>query len=73
MACTTFADFDKENPNYRFLVEGVNDGKVKLIEDECKALITAPPLDIKFALGMKAYLETMGYEVYIAGFPESSS
>ena len=73
MACTTFEDFDKENPNYQFLVDGMKDGKVKLLEEECKALVSAPPLDLKFALGMKAYLETQGYEVYVAGFPESSS
>jgi hypothetical protein len=73
MACTPFGDLDKENPNYQFLVDGMKDGKVKLIEDECKALISAPPLDLKFALGMKAYLETQGYEVYVAGFPESTT
>lgn len=73
MACTKFEDLDKENPNYHFLVDGMNDGKVKLLEDECKALISAPPLDLKFPLGIQAYLETLGYEVHIAGFPESST
>jgi hypothetical protein len=63
MACIKFADFDKENPNYQFLADGMNDGNVKLLEDECKALISAPSLDMKFALGVKAYLEMQGYEV----------
>jgi len=71
MTCTKLEEFDKENPNYQFLADGINDGKIKLLEDECKALIYAPPLDVKFAWGMKAYLETQGYEVYIAGFPGS--
>lgn len=71
MACTKLEDFDKENPNYQFLVEGIDRGKIRLLEDECRALIYAPPLDMKFALGVRAYLETQGYEAHVAGFPES--
>lgn len=73
MGCTKLEDFDKENPNYRLLAESMDAEKVKLLEDECKALIYAPPLDVKFALGMQAYLQTQGYDAHIAGFPESPS
>jgi hypothetical protein len=65
-------DFEKENPNYKFLIEAINSGNVRLIEDECLALIIPPgPLHLKFGLGMKAYLNSQGYSTYIAWSPES--
>jgi hypothetical protein len=66
------ADFDKSNPNYKFLIEAINSGNVRLIEDECLALIIPPSsLHLKFGLGMKAYLNNQGYSTYIAWNPES--
>jgi hypothetical protein len=72
MACKRLEDFDKENPNYKFLIEAINSGNVRLIEAECLALIIPPrPLHLKFGLGMKAYLNSQGYSTYIAWSPES--
>lgn len=71
MACKKFEEFDKENPNYQFLVDAIKDGTVRLVEDECLALILPPPLDLKFGFGMKAYLGSQGYSAYIAWRPES--
>ena len=66
MACTKFDDFDKENPNYQFLTDAIEDGRVTLIEDKCVALINAAPLDLKFGWGMEAYLKTQGYSAFVA-------
>ena len=35
-------DFEKDNPNYKFLIEAINSGNVRLMEDECLALIIPP-------------------------------
>lgn len=71
MACKKFEEFDKENPNYQFLADAIKDGKIRLVEGECLALIIAQPLDLKFGWGMKAYLESQGYSAYISWVPES--
>jgi hypothetical protein len=66
MSCTKFEDFDKENPNYQFLADAIEDKRVTLLEDRCLALINAAPLDLRFGFGMKAYLESQGYTAYVA-------
>jgi hypothetical protein len=71
VACKKLEEFDKENPNYKILVEAIEDGTIKLIESECLALIMPPPLHLKFGYGMKAYLGTQEYAAYIAWSPES--
>jgi hypothetical protein len=72
MDCKSLEEFDKENPNYQFLVEALQNGSIKLLEDECAALIVPPgPLHLKFGLGMKAYLDSQGYATYIAWLPEN--
>ena len=73
MPCTKLANFDKENPNYKFLIEGIEDGMIVLHEDKCVALINAAPVRVKFGLGMDAYLRTQGYTSFVAygHFPQS--
>jgi hypothetical protein len=66
MACTNLEDFDKENPNYPFLADALEDGTVRLLENECVALINAAPLRLKFGTGMEAYLKTHGYTSFVA-------
>jgi hypothetical protein len=66
MACTKFKDFDKDNPNYQFLADAIEDGRVTLLEDKCVVLINAAPLALKFGFGMKAYLESQGYTGFVA-------
>ena len=75
MACTKFADFDQENPNYKFLIDALEDGTIVLYEDKCVALINAAPLRIKFGAGMNAYLATQGYRSFVAFayFPKGES
>jgi hypothetical protein len=63
MACKKLEEFDKENPNYKFLMDGINNGSVQLDEDNCTAIISASHEQAKFYLGMRAYLETQGYVV----------
>jgi len=47
MACTPVGDLDKENPNYQFLVDGMKDGKVKLLRIAgAKLCLTWHPLFI---------------------------
>ena len=72
MSCKKLEEFDKENPNYQLLMDAIQNGSVKLCEDDCAALILPPgPLHLKFGLGMKAYLDSQGYSSYIDWFPES--
>ena len=66
MPCTKYEDLDKENPNYKFLDGAIKDGTIVLDEERCLALINAAPLRIKFGAGMSAYLETLGYQAYVA-------
>ena len=63
MACKRLEEFDKENPNYKFLMDGINNGSVQLDEDNCTAIISASLEQAKFYLGMRAYLEAQGYVV----------
>jgi hypothetical protein len=72
MACTRFADLDKENPNYQFLADAMEDGRISLDEDRCLATIIGIDLEAKFILGMTAYLKSQGYTVVpvTASFPE---
>jgi hypothetical protein len=65
MDCIKLKDFDKENSNYDYLVTAIQEGKVRLNEDTNKAFIESNNLEIKFPLGMKVYLESLGYQVFI--------
>jgi len=65
MPCTKYEDFDKENSNYKFLSEAIENGTIVLSESECVAYINAAPLRIGFGLGMQAYLRAQGYESFI--------
>ena len=67
MACIKLEDLDKENPNYQFLKDGLDNGKIQIDETNCTANIKAAELEIKFSGGMKAYLITQGYSVTING------
>lgn len=70
MDCRKFEDFDKDDPRYQILVDAIENGSVKLFEDqdECKAMINRPPSQLEF---MEAYLESQGYKPHRAWFPES--
>ena len=63
MTCTKLKDFDKENPNYQNLIDSIKEGKVLLDENNGSATILHEPLETRFPLGMKAYLENNGYIV----------
>ena len=56
-------DFDKQNPNYDYLITAIQEGNIKLNEDENIAFVNSSILKLKFFLGMKAYLNNQGYEV----------
>jgi hypothetical protein len=66
MNCKKLEDFDKENPNYQFLADAIEDSTIRLLENECVALINAAPLRLKFGMGMEAYLKTQGYTSFVA-------
>jgi predicted CoA-binding protein len=70
MACTKLEDFDKDNPNYQFLVDGIENGMVKLGADKCMAWVITTAEELKFGSDIKAYLESQGYKVapVTAGF-----
>ena len=63
MACKKLEEFDKENPNHQFLIDGIKNGSVQLDEENCAAFISASLEQAKFYLGMRAYLEAQGYVV----------
>lgn len=65
MVCKKLEDLDKENPNYQFLIDGINDERIQINEINCSANIIAGELEVKFPMGMKEYLVTQGYEVTI--------
>lgn len=58
-------EFDKENPNYEFLMDAIKAGKVTINEVNHSASIFAKEMELKFQLGMKAYLESNGYDVSV--------
>jgi hypothetical protein len=58
-------EFDKENPNYEFLTDAIKAGKVTIDEDNHSASIFAKEMELKFQLGMKAYLEANGFDVLV--------
>ena len=57
MTCTKLNDFDTENPNYQSLIEAINNGKVTLDENNCSAIIVSTTAELKFLVGMTAYLK----------------
>jgi len=42
MSCKKLEEFDKENPNYQLLMDAIQNGSVKLCDDDCAALILPP-------------------------------
>jgi hypothetical protein len=58
-------EFDKQNPNYSTLIDAIDAGRVMIDEDNRSASIFAKRLELKFRLGMTAYLESNGYDVSV--------
>ena len=64
---TRFEQLDKQNPNYSFLLKGLQNGWVRLFEGAHSKAVIMPPteLHLKFACGIQAYLTSQNYDAHL--------